>query len=183
MNSDKMSLKTCPRCGGKIRRNEAICPLCGSLLKRQRTKREKKILHKDQYASFGIRLLAWIIDIIIIFLITWILMLFLFYRMDILFYLIFHLIAYFVGFLYFFLFETFIDGQTLGKLILGIKTVDAETSQPISFRNNILNCLLKCHWLSGLIDFIIGMIYNYGEPEKRLRIMENVSQTVVIKTR
>ena len=143
----------------------------------------KPFAHRDQYAGFGIRLIAWIIDILIIFLLTWILMLMVLYRTDILFYLIFHLIAYFIGFLYFFLFEAFNKGRTLGKLIFGLKTVEENTAQTVSVRDCLLNCLLKCHWLPGLIDFIIGIFYNYGAPEKRLRIMQNYSQTVVIKTR
>lgn len=143
----------------------------------------KKLPPKYQYADFGIRLIAWIIDMIIVLIITWILMLVFFYRTVILFAFTFHLIAYFIGFLYFFLFEAFVNGQTLGKLIFGLKTVDEDTFQPSSTKNCLINCLLKCHWLSGFIDLIIGLINNYGEPEKRFRIMENASQTFVIKKR
>ncbi|GAH50517.1 unnamed protein product, partial [marine sediment metagenome] len=35
-------------------------------------------------------------------------------------------------------------------------------------------------WL--LIDFIIGILVNSGEENKRIRILQNLSRTAVIKT-
>ncbi len=146
-------------------------------------KKGKTLPKRDRYASSGLRIGAYIIDIVIVFIIANILIRFFFWRTDILYYFTLLLISYFLGFIYFFLFETFAKGQTLGKMICGLKTVNEEKLREASMKDHLINCLLKCHWLTCLIDFIIGIIYNYGEPEKRLRIMQNVSETVVIKKR
>ena len=145
-------------------------------------KKGKKLPKRDRYSSSGRRIGAYFIDIVILLLTTQTIMIMLFWRIYILYWLVFHLILYFIGFLYFWLLETF-TGQTLGKMICGIKTVDDETLKDVSMKVHLINCLLKCHWIPCLIDFIIGIIYNYGEPEKRLRILQNVSETVVIKKR
>jgi uncharacterized RDD family membrane protein YckC len=122
----------------------------------------KKLPSKYLYADFGIRLIAWIVDIVLVLLVTWIIMLALFYRTVILFAFTFHLIAYFIGFLYFFLLETFLNGQTLGKLIFGLKTVDEDTFQTPSMKNCLINILLKCHWLSGLIvNYLLVSTYTF----------------------
>ena len=147
-------------------------------------KKGKTLPKRDRYASSGLRVGAYIIDMIIIFVITQILFIsiFLFFFIMVHF-IIFNSVAYIFGFLYFWLLETYANGQTLGKMICGTKTVNEETLKEVSMGNNLKNCLFKCHWFPCLIDFIIGIMYNYGEPEKKLRIMQNASQTVVIKKR
>jgi len=87
-----------------------------------------------------------------------------------------------IGFFYFWLMETLNKGQTIGKLALSLRTVDEKTFGPTTTRNYALNSLLKGGGFI-IIDFIIGIIKNSGEPEKRLRIMQNASETVVISTK
>ena len=86
------------------------------------------------------------------------------------------------GFLYFWLMETLNKGQTIGKLALSLRTVDEKTFGQTTTGKYALNSLLKGGAFL-IIDFIIGIIKNSGEPEKRLRIMQNVSETVVISTK
>ena len=135
-----------------------------------------------EFAEIGFRILAWIIDIPVIYIIAWLLMFLFFWRTDILFYLVLHTLAYLIGLFYFCVLES-INGQTLGKLIVGLKTVDEDTFEVSTITENLKNCILKCHWLFCLIDFIIGVIQNSGDPKKRMRIMQNASHTVVIRTR
>ncbi len=144
--------------------------------------KDRKISSREKYAELWKRIIAWIIDSAIILLTTWIFFLFVF-QIEILFYFLFHLIAYLFGFFYFWLLESYNNGQTLGKIIFGLKTVNEETLRKASKGAYLKNCILKCHWLLCIIDVIIGAINNYGDPKNRLRIMQNVSQTVIIKVR
>jgi len=135
-----------------------------------------------EFAEISWRILAWIIDFVIILLITWLLMILFFWRIEIPFVFVFQILAYLIGLFYFCLLES-INGQTLGKLIVGLRTVDEDTFKVSTFIENLKNCILKCHWLFCLIDFIIGVTQNSGDLKKRKRIMQNVSHTVVIKIR
>ena len=87
-----------------------------------------------------------------------------------------------IGFLYSWLLETYNNGQTIGKIALNIRTVDEKTLTSAAPGNYAINNLLKP---SGLIilDFIIGVMKNSGDPKNRFRIMQNVSETVVITTK
>lgn len=87
-----------------------------------------------------------------------------------------------IGLLYFWLMETLNEGQTIGKLALSLRTVDEKTFEPTTAKNYFINNLLKGSAFL-ILDFIIGIIKNSGEPEKRLRIMQNASETVVISTK
>ncbi|MFX1393646.1 MAG: RDD family protein [Promethearchaeota archaeon] len=143
---------------------------------------EKKSNRHVEYAETGRRIGAWVIDIVIILLITNILMFFFFWATDIPFYFVFQIVAYLIGLFYFSVLES-INGQTLGKLIVGLRTVDEDTFEVSTFMENLKNCILKCHWLFCLVDFVIGIIKNPDNPKKKIRLMQNISNTVVIKTR
>jgi len=71
-------------------------------------------------------------------------------------------------------------GQTIGKRIMGIKTVDAATLGPITPRQALIHCVGK---LLVVVDVIIGVITKEkSEPDKQdLRIMQRVAGTSVIK--
>ncbi|TFF98536.1 MAG: RDD family protein [Promethearchaeota archaeon] len=134
-----------------------------------------------EFAEIGWRILAWIIDFVIILLITWLLMILFFWRTEIPFAFVFQILAYLIGLFYFSLLES-INGQTLGKLIVGLRTVDEDTFEVSSFTENLKNCILKCHWFPCIIDLIIGIFKNSEDMEKKLRIMQNFSNTCVIRT-
>jgi len=140
------------------------------------------------YGDFWPRLIAIIIDGIIIGMVSWLISFLIFIP-----YYIYHPFRieegwytfpfdWLIGFLYFWLLETLNKGQTIGKLALSLRTVDEKTFGPTTTGKYALNNLLKGGAFL-IIDFIIGIIKNSGEPEKRLRIMQNVSETVVISTK
>ena len=134
-----------------------------------------------EFAEISWRILAWIIDFVIILLITWLLMILFFWRIEIPFVFVFQILAYLIGLFYFCLLES-INGQTIGKLIVRLRTVDEDTFEVSSFTENLKNCILKCHWLPCIIDLIIGIFKNYDDQKKKLRIMQNLSKTCVIRT-
>lgn len=187
-----MSLEICEKCGGKIGKDEDICPYCGTDLKdrKQMNKSNTKPEMKEnkpsdvEFADIGWRFLAWIIDFLVISAIYLFLLIpYYLWRIILRYWFVigvsYYLIWYLICLLYFLILESIL-GQTLGKLLLGLRTVDEETFEKPSFIQNLKNCCLKC-WFTCLIDFIIGVKKNSDDPQKRKRIMQNVSHTVVIK--
>jgi uncharacterized RDD family membrane protein YckC len=88
-------------------------------------------------------------------------------------------LEYVIGFLYHWGLEVYNNGQTLGKMALNIRTVDENTLDQATPSNYAVNNLLKPSGLL-IIDFLIGIFKNSGDPKNRIRIMQNVSETVVI---
>jgi uncharacterized RDD family membrane protein YckC len=93
------------------------------------------------------------------------------------------LTSWLIGFLYFWIMESYNNGRSVGKLICGIKTVDKKSLEVTTPGRNAVNNILKTTTILFVLDFIIGIIANYGKPEKRLRIGQNWSKTVVIRVR
>jgi len=202
-----VSLKFCPKCGKKLEPDSQFCDTCGADLtsrievsegtpavktevpQKQPVQTAEKIVPSGVvYGDFWPRFGAIIIDVIIISIISWVISFLIFLPFD-----IYHPLRFgqwwftfpfnwLIGFLYFWLMETYNDGQTLGKAALNLRTVDEKTLGPTTQAKYALNNLLKGSGLL-IIDFIIGIIKNSGEPEKRLRIMQNASETVVISTK
>lgn len=202
-----MSLKYCPKCGNKLEPDSKFCDTCGADLTSRTEvlentasveteipqKQPVQIIDKTVpsgvvYGDFWPRFGAFIIDSIIISIISWILSFLIFLPFFLYNPLNFRRwwftfpFDWLIGFLYFWLLETYNDGQTLGKVALKLRTVDEKTFEATTPGKYAINNLLKS---SGfiLIDFIIGIIMNSGEPEKRLRFMQNASETVVISTK
>ncbi len=193
-----MSLKFCPKCGHKLEPDATFCQGCGVDLRTRMaisgTSYEKQtmsagIIKKEgvEYAELLPRLIALLIDGIIIGLISSSLSWAIFVP-----WIPFNIFDPFggmwfvsfpfnwlIGFLYFWVMETKNQGQSVGKIALGLRTVDEKTLQPTTSKNYAINNLLKP---SGLIilDFIIGVMKNSGDPKNRFRIMQNISETVVI---
>jgi len=194
-----MSLKFCPKCGNKLEPEASFCETCGADLKVRTESSESatpeliKTVQKPKvkpetviYAPFLKRLIAIIFDSIIISLIgssfTWILINPWFavnffdpfggwwftFPFD-----------WLVGFLYHWLLETHNNGQTAGKMALNIRTVDENTLGQAKSGNLAKSNLFKSSPFL-ILDFIIGVLKNSGDPKNRIRIMQNVSETVVI---
>lgn len=194
-----MSLKFCPKCGNKLEPEVFFCETCGADLKNrivssrlaspglQKTVQEPKVKPKTViYADLLKRLISIIIDSIIIGLIsssvTWFLINPWFpvnifdpfggwwftFSFD-----------WLVGFLYHWLLETQNNGQTIGKMILNIRTVDEKTLGQANWGNLAMNNIFKSSPFL-ILDFIIGVLKNSDDPKKRIRFMQNVSETVVI---
>ncbi len=186
-----MSLKFCNSCGAKLEGSDIdFCSLCGADLRERKKGKssasipkqeitavvhEKKIETTDQYADFLHRFYALGIDLLIIagiFIILLILQLSVGFAI-----LVLPLIAFF----YFWFLESLNKGQTIGKKIIHLRTVDKETLGSSSIVKYLLNNILK--WIPPLfiLDLIIGVIVNKGDPQRRLRIAQNISNTVVIR--
>ncbi|MFW9874826.1 MAG: RDD family protein [Candidatus Thorarchaeota archaeon] len=190
-----MALKFCPKCGNELESDASFCDACGADLREKRESLENstpsisKPIQEYQkkaetivYADFLPRLVAIIIDGIIISIIGWLILLPFEFNPFRMFWQS-YLVNYAIGFLYYFLLETYNNGQTLGKAALNLRTVDEKTFKPTTPDKYAINNLLKAGSFLLLIDFIIGILMNSGKPERRLRLMQNASETVVITTK
>ncbi|MFX1572404.1 MAG: RDD family protein [Promethearchaeota archaeon] len=196
-----MSLKFCPKCGNKLEPDASFCDACGADLRtrtgtvempsplRTETISEQKVQPSVErgaisveYAEFLPRLAAFIIDIIIIAIIGWIITIPFAFNLIRMWWASF-LIDYAIGFVYFWLLESYNNGQTLGKAALRLRTVDENTFETTTPTKYAVNNLLKPGFFFFLLDFIVGILMNSGKPERRLRLMQNVSETVVIVSR
>ena len=181
---------------GCIEENSQFCVSCGADLKthvdtgsipaQSISAKKTQTVKPDgvQYADFWPRLVAIIIDGIIISIVGS----FISFMIDpfnlldpwgIAFNWLNNLMSYIIGFIYFWGMESFNVGQTLGKMAMKLRTVDANTFQVADSRKNAINNLAKP---SGflILDFIIGLISNSGDPQKRIRILQSISETAVI---
>jgi len=190
-----LSLKFCPSCGEKLEEDSKFCNSCGSDLKSHLETPgsipAQSISAKKTgtpggvvYADFWPRFVAIIIDGIIISLIgssiSWIIDPFnILDPWGIAFNWLNNLISYVIGFIYFWSLESYNNGQTLGKMAMKLRTVDANTFQVADPGKNAINNLAKP---SGflILDLIIGLISNSGDPQKRIRILQSISETAVI---
>ncbi|MFX1260407.1 MAG: RDD family protein [Promethearchaeota archaeon] len=203
-----MDLKFCPNCGSKLESNAQFCDFCGADLRERIAKEtiepsksimtspqqpsagamaapvsktEKEESPKETYASFGYRFLAWILDIILLIFTSLIIIAINASLFGEGMWLLAIIVSYFIFLLYFWLLEAFNNGRTLGKMAFKLRTVNKKTLQVASTGDYLVNNLLKSLLPLLIIDLIIGILKNIGDPHKRLRIMQNASNTVVIK--
>jgi len=202
----KLSLKFCPKCGVKLEEPDSIyCVSCGANLGTRKnaaettsyeTVPEKKAQQAKiasetvDYGDFWPRLVALIIDGIIIGIIGSVLSLIIFVTWIP--FNIFNPLGggwwtvsfpfdWLIGFIYSWALETNNNGQTVGKMAMHLRTVDEHTFGQASSGHYAINNLLKPSGLL-ILDLILGFLKNSGDPKKRYRIMQNVSETVVIRT-
>ncbi|TFF97885.1 MAG: RDD family protein [Promethearchaeota archaeon] len=193
------TLKYCPNCGQEIKGKENgsfpdSCENCGLNFK-EREKKIEKLTRKAQrrevnYADFFQRVTAFFIDSIIISSLTWIVMSLIHIPIiiqdPIAFYTSFYYfwIAIFlnwvIGFFYCCLLEAYNNGQTIGKKILRICTLDENTFEVGSPEQYAITNLLKTSPFL-LIDFIVGFLISDRDSDKILRYLQHLSKTVVIK--
>ena len=192
-----MSLKFCPFCGGELDRDENFCPICGTDLRDRKSmekgvtpkpaapsppseKAEKAEISGKQYADFLPRIGALVIDCVVIFgLIVVALIILLINRLNWIFIIA---IVPLIMFFYFWIMEIITDGRTLGKMAFSLRTVNAKTLEPAKPKSYLVNNILKITPTTFIIDFILGFFVNIGSSKKRLRIMQNLSNTCVIRT-
>jgi len=200
-----LSSKFCPKCGSELEPNSRYCVSCGADLATRKeivdtttyedvTKKKvegtAKISPKNvEYADFWPRLIALIIDGIIIGIIgsslSWI-----FFTPWVPFnifdpfggwwYVSFPF-DWVIGFIYFWATDNYNNGQSVGKMAMNLRTVDANTLGPAPSGNYAVNNILKPSALI-ILDFIIGILKGSGE-KNQYRIMQQVSETVVIRTK
>lgn len=191
----------CSKCGNEVDSDAKFCNYCGADTGENKsietkepqktivssppppsqTQKSKEVTHKETdsstviYADFGQRLVAWIIDFIIVAVISIIL----FSIGEWLFAII---IGYILALLYFWLLEAFNNGQTIGKMALKLRTVNEKTLEVAEPLDYLVNNILKSNLGLLIIDVIVGLISNSDDPKNRIRIMQDASNTVVIKT-
>jgi len=161
---DDPSAKFCPNCGASV--DVAVTPTKEVTPPPPPPPTEVPPLPSPQalveYAGFWERLLAFILDVIIIGIVSW------------------------IGFFaiigsamdYFGLSGLF---SWIGKIALKLRTVDEYSLEPATPGNLVINNLSRGFW-GIILDFLIGILANRGDVQKRLRILQNLSKTVVIKT-
>lgn len=159
----------CPKCGCKLEIDGKICGECGADLR-------DKILAEIYYRGF-----AFTIDLGPIFALSE-LILWLVREPNPSLYNIFLFLGvyFFFGFSYFWLFESYNNGQTIGKWIFKIQTVDGNTLKPTSRKRYAINNLVRGTPLF-LLDLIIGLLKNSEDPDRRIRLSQEFSKTIVIK--
>jgi uncharacterized RDD family membrane protein YckC len=86
-----------------------------------------------------------------------------------------------IGFAYFWLLESFNHGQTLGKMIMKIRTVDERSKGPINPGQAFLHVFGKVLFLP--LDIIIAWFVGKTTPEEKsqIRVTQRLSKTVVIR--
>jgi len=193
-------MKYCPKCGAQLDSGVQFCA-CGFVIteeERKRREQEENLLKAkivDSIPGKGIffaatwdRLIAFIVDMMFVTVISFIISLPLpiptrQIGLDLFVPNLFDLINWIIGFCYFWAFERYFKGQTIGKKLLSLRTVDENSFGTTAPKKYAINNILRGSIFLFLIDIIIGYIANYDIKGNRLRIMQNVSNTVVIKTR
>ena len=150
----------------------------------------KKGEFQVNYAKTKTRVLAWLIDMVIVcailFLVYLICLIPIFFNplsIRIGFYptIIIGLSALFLtGMCYFFVLETAYKGQTIGKKILKIRSVDEKTLEKSTAGKYAINSIAQGNPLI-LFDVMIGLLKNVGKPEKKFRITQDLSKIIVVK--
>jgi uncharacterized RDD family membrane protein YckC len=197
-----LSLKFCPKCGSELELEASFCYSCGEDLgikdKYSESRQDTTVImpiSKPQissttveYGSFVNRLIALIVDSIIIGGIGTLLSLVLFMSwipfnifnpFESGFWTLSFPFDWFIGFLYHWLMESYNNGQTVGKKLLKLRTVDEKTLGNASLRKYAINNIFKSSPFL-ILDLIVGVLKNSDDPKNRLRIMQKTSETVVI---
>ncbi len=197
-----MSLKFCPKCGGELEPDSRYCVSCGADLGKRKEVTEtpytsfpeKKVQTVKvtpgavEYGDFWSRLVALIIDGIIIGIIGSVISWIVFWWVP------FNIfdpfggwwsvgfpLDWLIGFIYFWATDVYNSGQSVGKMAMNLRTVDEKTLDIASSGNYAVNNLLKPSGLL-ILDLIIGILKG-SEEKNQYRIMQQVSETVVIKTK
>ena len=182
-------------CGAKLKDAKFFCPGCGGDLRGMVDDQPAKVSTtptqqvqlaatpapkpatwerpEKNYASFSNRFFAFFIDGLLLNMII-------FFATLYANFLVYFFASTLTVFLYFFFLEAFFKGQTIGKILLKIRTVDESSFQPPDISQALVNNIARGSFLF-LIDFVLGIIANSGKPNKRYRILQNFSRTVVVK--
>jgi uncharacterized RDD family membrane protein YckC len=187
-----MAATYCPECGSYIEEpGTQFCPNCGASLPAVVPTKEELQPQPTEvpppptpsvpvatYGEIGERLVAYIVDALIIGAISAIIVFPIFNG----YYVSLWFVSWLLGFLYFWILESFNNGQTLGKKLLNLRTVDEVSLEVAEAGSYFVNNLSRgSGWI--IIDLLVGLIVNSTSDErKRYRILQNWSKTVVIKS-
>jgi uncharacterized RDD family membrane protein YckC len=192
------SIRYCPRCGKEIKREGSKtlpkeCDNCGLNFDEREDQIQELDSQKDHksvvYADLFQRVAAFFIDSLVISFLTWIAISLIHIPFiisgPIAFYSSFYYfwIAMFfnwvLGFFYCCLLEIYNKGQTLGKRVLHLQTLDEKTLKVATPEQYAITNILKTSPFL-LIDFIVGFLISERESNKILRYLQYLSKTVVI---
>ena len=195
--ASKVASKYCIKCGSEIESDSRFCVNCGDEIVRDRKTQapqrrpspsftrpvessgtDRARNERVEYAEFFPRLIAWFLDLIIIGIIGAVLGFSIGLGPHPVF---MNVITFFIGWMYFFVLETYNDGQTLGKMAFHLRTVDKDTLELAETDKYLINSLTKGSVPLLIVDIILGLIINSGSSDKRLRFSQNLANTVVIK--
>jgi uncharacterized RDD family membrane protein YckC len=158
-----MNQMYCKKCGKEVSEEADYCPACGAALN----------VNELMLASSGERILAWLIDGIIV---GFVVSALTFPGMFFPFHTPFLNIS--LNSLGLFLYWTYTEGttgQSIGKKVMNIKVTDLN-GEPIDISKSMYQAFGKAFLLP--LDVIIGLIA-YGEKEQRL--FNHLSETIVVK--
>ncbi len=176
-----MALNYCPKCGSKLDENKDRCSNCGYNLTKRPNIQKTSFKSQDsaiEYADFLQRAFAWLIDIIIVITISSPLSIFLNFGSLLL---LTNAYNFVVGFLYFWLLETFNSGQTLGKVLIKIRTVNEENFEIADPSMYALNNLTKATGFL-VLDVIFGILFLKNDQGwQSLRVTQHLAHVVVIR--
>ncbi len=202
-----MTLRFCPKCGGKLSPDGLFCTVCGADLRermkdseapipkekapvKKNTLSEKlnvknepsttMVIPKETTTSLSKITYAVLYQRMLAWFIdiTILILCALAITRQISF--LFLIVLFFIGILYFWILESFNKGQSIGKIFLKLRTVDEKTLKPAKKSKYIINNLTKATVILPF-DIIIGILKNRHEPGNRVRFTQNLSNTVVIK--
>jgi len=137
----------------------------------------------DNNTSPGARLLAWLTDVIVVTSIAMLLIAVLQLSTGIYIYIdIFVLIVslWIVGFAYAIVFDRASNGQTFGKMLFSLYTVDEKTLKKAPLKSVIIDNSVKFSPFV-ILDALIGLILNRGNKGDKIRISQNLSNVIVIR--
>lgn len=187
----------CPFCGGRIEAEDAVfCPHCGSSLEgvvptaappvpvaREAPPKARYLPPEVRLAGIGSRFLAILLDgIIIIFLFAFLFIAMFETEEEVS--VGFYWLVTFLGILYWLFLEGVNDGQTLGKMAVGIRVVKIDKAT-----GEISRCTIGASVVRNLLRivdnlpflYIIGLI-SIGTSDYEQRVGDRVADTIVIKT-
>jgi uncharacterized RDD family membrane protein YckC len=184
MSKGKLQMRYCDKCGAVIPEDAKFCPVCGnpvSIGAEQVAPSAPAGEPSLTLAVWAERFIAWLIDIVIIGVITGILGLFAWWQALT----VLHNFPWWIPFFNFgpngillFLYWTFMEGtygQSFGKMVMRIKVTRLD-GRPAGIGPAAVESVGKAFFLP--LDLLIGWALH---PRKRQRIFNYISETIVTK--
>ena len=86
-----------------------------------------------------------------------------------------------IYFLYFGLLETYKKGQTIGKVIFSLRSVNEQDGNPVTAKSAFLNSITKGSGFLLVMDLIIGYFSQKNIVLKQIRFVQRKTSEVVVK--
>jgi len=173
----------CEKCGLDNESKARFCAGCGTALitTGKQVKPVAPTVHVEQavaieYIGFWTRLIATLIDMILVWILYWALSFVINLLPEIYLFLYWLINSFVVLLLYFWLFTGF-KGQTPGKMIVGIKVVDKSGNKPGLFSAAIREILGK---IISTVIFFLGFLW-IGWDNQKQGLHDKLATTYVVK--